>query len=166
MKIETERLMIRLVQPEDLDPLMKLWTDPDVTQFVGGPREEEDLKKNFMEDIENPERYTYDLWPVIEKESSKLVGHCGILDKEIEEKTEYELNYFFSKDVWGKGYATEVSQALKKYAKKELKLNRLVAIIDPENSSSQHVAEKVGMHMKTEIVRPDSKVKRLFVVNL
>jgi len=46
-----------------------------------------------MRNGETPSAEQYDLWPVVEKETGQVVGHCGLLDKEIEGITEIELNY-------------------------------------------------------------------------
>ncbi len=35
-----------------------------------------------MKSIESP--YEYDLWTLIEKESNTAIGHCGLLEKEVE----------------------------------------------------------------------------------
>ncbi|NNF97864.1 MAG: GNAT family N-acetyltransferase [Desulfobacteraceae bacterium] len=166
MNIVTERLVLRLIQPEDLNPLLKLWTDPDVTCFLGGPREIENLKKDLLEDIEDPERYKYNVWPVFERKSSQLVGHCGIVDKEIEGRLEYDLVYVFFKEAWGQGYATEIAFALKAHAKCVFQLKRLVAVIEPDNLPSGRVAEKLGMRPETELLRPDGRIKKVFAVEL
>ena len=94
------------------------------------------------------------------------MGHCGLLDKEIEDAPEIEINYFFIPETWGQGYATEIALALKQYAERELGLSRLVALIAPENVGSAKVAEKIGMMLEQEIVRPGGAVKHLYTMRL
>jgi RimJ/RimL family protein N-acetyltransferase len=36
--IETERLIIRALEPEDIEALGALWCDPAATAYLGGPR--------------------------------------------------------------------------------------------------------------------------------
>lgn len=116
--------------------------------------------------MNNPTPDTYDLWPVIEKASSQLVGHCGLLDKEIDGKSEIELVYVIAKSAWGKGYATEMALALKQYAQEQMGLDRIVALIEPDNSASEGVALKVGLRFEREVVRPGGKVMKLYAVNM
>ena len=166
MRLETERLLLRAMQPDDIPALVRLWTDPEVTRYMGGPREPAYLEKVFAEDLNNPTPDTYDLWPVIEKASSRLVGHCGLTDKEIEGKPEIELVYVIAKSAWGKGYATEIALALKQYAQEQMGPDRLVALIDPVNAGSEGVALKVGLHFEREVTRPGGKVMKLYAVNI
>ncbi len=166
MYLETERLTLRLIQPSDVASLIDLWTDPEVTRYMGGPREWEKLEGIFEEELRNPSELTYNLWPVIEKTSGELVGDCGLLDKEIEDEIEIELVYVFVRSAWGNGYATEIALALREFAMGELKLNRLVSLIDPENTASKRVAEKVGMHLEKDVIRPGERVMHLCVVDL
>jgi ribosomal-protein-alanine N-acetyltransferase len=85
------------------------------------------------------------------------------LEKEIDGRREVELVYVLRKVFWGKGYATEAAIALKDYAFQKLALKRLVSLIDPENSASQRVATKVGMHYVRDTVRPGERVLRVYV---
>lgn len=114
---------------------------------------------------------TFDLsdnavWPVIEKLNGRLVGHCGILKKEVDGKTERELVYVFARDTWAKGYATEAARALCQYAFDKLHLKCIIALIDPENVASAGVAKKAGLTFRGETVRPSGKRKHVYMKEL
>ncbi|MDY0018824.1 MAG: GNAT family N-acetyltransferase [Anaerolineae bacterium] len=162
MHIETERLLLRSMQPSDVPVLVQLWTDPDVTRHMGGPRDPDSLQKSIAKDLQNPDPGPFDLWPVVEKASGQVIGHCGLLDKEVDGATEVELVYVFSKEAWGKGYATEIALALKEYAQTSLNLSRLIALIDLENTASEHVAIKAGLHFEKETLRPSGIHMRVY----
>jgi ribosomal-protein-alanine N-acetyltransferase len=164
MLLKTNRLLLRPIQPSDLPSLIKLWSNPDVTRFMGGPRQKDELQKGFTEDIKNPTQGDYDLWPVLEKASGQLVGHCGLLDKEVDRVIEIELVYVFDHHAWGKGFASEIASALKNYAFQKLRLNRLIALIEPENAASERVAIKVGMTLENETLRPGGRLMRVYSV--
>ena len=70
--LETERLRLRRLQPDDVDALVTLWCDPEATRFMGGPRDEEKIRTGLIEDAADPFAETYDLWPVIEKTTGTL----------------------------------------------------------------------------------------------
>jgi RimJ/RimL family protein N-acetyltransferase len=131
---------------------------------MGEPRKAAELRASFEEDVANSASHRYYLWPVEEKATGEIVGHCGLLDKEINGKTEIELIYVFAKKTWGKGYATEIACALRDRTFEHMGLQRLVSPIDPGNVASGNVAVKVGMHLEQEIVRPGGVVKRLYAV--
>ncbi len=47
----TERLVLRRLQSaSEIAALLDLWTDPEVTAFIGGPRNREDLQADFDSD--------------------------------------------------------------------------------------------------------------------
>ncbi len=162
MHIETERLLLRSIQSTDVSALVQLWTDPDVTRHMGGPRDADSLRSSVEEDLQNPDPGPFNLWPVVEKASGQVIGHCGLLDKEVDGATEVELIYVFSKEAWGKGYATEIALALKAYAQTSLNISRLIALIDPENTASEHVAAKAGLRFEKETLRPTGILMRVY----
>lgn len=167
MQLTTDRLVIRSLQVEDAEKLADLWSDADVTQYMGGSRNRAEVLRNVLADAEESDRDPADtLWPVLEMVNGRLVGHCGILKKEVDGKTERELVYVFAKDTWGKGYATEAARALCQYAFNQLQLKSLITLIDPENTASARVAIKAGLTFRGETVRPSGKRMRVYVKEL
>jgi ribosomal-protein-alanine N-acetyltransferase len=65
--------------------------------------------------------------------------------QEIDGSKEYEIGYRLRRDCWGRGFATEATQACRDYGFQTANLSRLVSIIEPENIASIRVAEKMGM---------------------
>ena len=167
MHLTTDRLVIRSLQVEDAEKLADIWSDADVTRYLGGSRNRAEVLRNVLADAEEGDRDPADaLWPVIEKVGGRLVGHCGILKKEVDGETESELVYVFAKDAWGKGYATEAAQALCLYAFDQLQLKRLISLIDPKNTASAGVAKKAGLTFRGETVRPSGKRMHVYVKKL
>ena len=126
----------------------------------------EALRQTFEEDARAAIPAQFDLWPVIEKATGKVVGHCGLLDKEVEGRAEVELVYVFDPPAWGKGYATEVAAALRDYARSVLHLQRIISLIEPENEASERVARKIGMQLEKDTLRPGGRVMRLYFLPL
>ena len=92
MYLTTDRLVIRSLRAADAAHLADLWSDADVTRYMGGSRNHAEVFRNVLADAEQGDIDPVDaLWPVIEKLSGHLVGHCGILKKEEDGKTESEL---------------------------------------------------------------------------
>ena len=162
--IRTPRLHIRAMREADLPALVALWTDPDVTRFMGGPREADRLRETLSEDLA-PDAPGFSLWPVEEIATGRVVGHCGILDKDVDGRLEYELVYVLAREDWGRGLATEAAAALRDYAFGTLGLQRLISLIEPGNIASERVARKVGMVLEGEIPRPGGRAMLLYAVS-
>ena len=55
MQLETERLLLRSLQSTDILTLAALWSDSEVTRFMGGPRDYQSILKTLQEDLDqNP----------------------------------------------------------------------------------------------------------------
>ncbi|MGE3610091.1 MAG: GNAT family N-acetyltransferase [Bacteriovoracaceae bacterium] len=143
--IKTPRLIIRPAALEDAPFLFQLNSDPEVIRFTG-----DEICKNIDE---AQELITKKLVPQLQlyKTSRFLVflldgtfiGMCGL--KFFPDQKEVDLGYRFLKKYWGKGYATEASQACLQWGFKHLKLNRIIAKVMPENIQSIKVLQKLNM---------------------
>jgi ribosomal-protein-alanine N-acetyltransferase len=76
------------------------------------------------------------------KENQEIIGSCGFARPHGTE--EIELGYLFAGKFWGKGFATEATEACLHYGFERLKFNEVIAITDLENAASQKVLEKIG----------------------
>jgi RimJ/RimL family protein N-acetyltransferase len=162
--LRTRRLILTRLRPPHVPALVDIWTDPDVTRHLGGPRERAHLSADLEKDAQNPPPGKYDLWVLLEKATGNVVGHCGLLDKDVEGTVEIELVYVLAVSAWGKGYSTEIAAGLKDYAFTNLGLKRLISLIEPSNGASERVAIKTGMHLEREIVRPGGAIRRIYAV--
>jgi len=157
--VETDRLIVRTLAPEDVEPLAALWCDPAATPYMGGPRSFDAVCRSLQEDLALPEQPTFDLWPTIEKGSGRLVGHCGLLDKEVAGRLEIELAYVIAPAAWGRGFATEAGRAIRDHALTGLGCKRLIALIHPANAASERVAAKLGFRQEGEVERPHGRLR-------
>lgn len=141
-EIETVRLKLRHFTPEDFDDLFRLYTDPEVMRYLS-PRTREQTQASLCKHIQHWQEQNFGMWAVIDKQTSKMIGRCGL--GFLENTPEVELGYVFDKSYWNMGLATEASKATLKYGFEEVKLERIVAIAKPENIASVRVIQKVGM---------------------
>ncbi|MEL7244801.1 MAG: GNAT family N-acetyltransferase [Cyanobacteria bacterium J06573_2] len=87
-------------------------------------------------------------WAIIRKQSQEFIG--GILLKRLYDVNEnptfnYEIGWHIHQECSGKGYATEAAFKIINYGFHTLKLPALIAVIDPKNTASLKVAQKLGM---------------------
>jgi len=149
--IETERLILREYEEADLDPLHRIFSDPETMKFYPAPFS---LQKTRDWIKRNQERYRKDgfgLWAVCLKETNECIGDCGLVKQMVDDRIEVEIGYHINKQYWSKGYATEAAKACKAYGFSQLGLNKLISIIDPKNAPSIRVAEKIGFTKEKEV---------------
>lgn len=153
MKLETPRLIIRELLPEDAEFFATMWSDPAVTKYSGGPRNYQKIVDFILKESSAPEKKSLDRWTVTEKTTDKPLGECGFIEKDFDGTLETELIYYFSPDSWGKGYATEAAREVLTYGFGLLGLSRIIAIIEAENAASERVAIKLGFELEREVIR-------------
>ena len=156
MMLETKRLLLRNITPADAEFLIDLWTDPDVTKYMGGPRNRKNMISDIKENIRNPYAEEFDLWILTDKATQHPVGHCGLLKKDVDGVAEVEVIYVIGKEFQGNGYATEIVNALISYAFYEKKCDNVIALIKPANTASQRVAINSGFELEKKIIRQNS----------
>jgi ribosomal-protein-alanine N-acetyltransferase len=144
-RIETERLLLRTYQTEDLETLYLLASDPHITRFFpdGFKLSREDILSSLPRRTEKWEKNGFGQFGVFEKESGKLIGYCGL--QYLDNTTEVEIYYGFFSDYWGKGIATEAAAAVLDFGFEQVKLGRIVGVTHPENTASQKVLQKIGL---------------------
>ena len=153
MKIlETRNLVLRHLEHSDLDSLFVLYSDPEVRRyFPEGVLTYEETKEELEWFLNgHPEHPELGLWATINKETNQLIGRCGLLPWKIDDRYEVEVAYLLGKAYWGQGLGTEAAQAVLDYGFEKLDLQRLICLIDRENSASIKVAGKIGMTFEKE----------------
>ena len=153
MKIlETKRLMLRHLEPTDLDDLFALYRDPDVIRYIpDAPRNYEETRGELEWFLNgHPDHPELGLWATIHKESQQFIGRCGLLPWTIDDQFEVEVAYLLAKAYWGQGLGTEVAQAIADYAFTQLQLTRLICLVEHENQASIKVAQAIGMALEKE----------------
>ena len=145
--LETKRLLLRHLEPEDLDNLFALYRDPEVRRYFpegtltyAETKEELDWFLNG-----HPQHPKLGLWATIHKATNQFIGRCGLLPWTIDGRFEVEVAYLLDKAYWGQGLGTEAAQAVLDYGFQVLALPRLICLVESENLASIKVAEKIGM---------------------
>lgn len=155
MKIlETERLLLRHMVPEDLDELYALYRDPEMRKyFPDGVLTREQTQEELEWFLNgHPEHPELGLWTTIYKPENKFVGRCGLLPWTIDGQYEVEVAYMIAKTHWGKGLGGEAAQAIVNYAFEVLKRPRIIAMMFPENKASIKTADHCGLRFEKEMV--------------
>lgn len=151
--LETERLYLRKVNFDDVEDLFEMDSDTEVHKYI--ENNPVNSKEQIMAVITMLNQQ-YDengiaRWAVIDKYTKECIGWAGL--KYFREPLNnhsnfYELGYRFKRKHWGKGYATEASQAILKYGFDNFNINSIFAITHLENKNSINVLQKLGFQFK------------------
>jgi len=145
-RLETERLVLRLFTPDDVQAMYDLNSDPEVVRYAeAAPVRDLQEAREKLESgpLADYVKYGYGRFAVEDRETGKVIGFCGI--KYIPAIGLPEIGYRLMRSYWGRGLCTEAARACVDFARDDLKIERLVALIMPENIASIRVAEKLGM---------------------
>jgi ribosomal-protein-alanine N-acetyltransferase len=143
--LETERLLLRRVDSNDIKEIFALRSNPETMKYIPRPlvkTDEDALEHIAMIDskIDSNEGIN---WAITLKDNPKLIGVIGHYRIK-PENYRAELGYMLLPEYHGKGIVSEAVKEAVKYGFQVMKLNSLEAIIDPDNYASAKVLEKNG----------------------
>lgn len=140
--IETERLILRPTQAEDLDGWAELMGDPESARFIGGVQERAGAWRGMACMAGSWALNGFGMFSVIEKASGRWVGRIGPWQPEGWPGT--EVGWGLLRSASGKGYAYEAAAASIDWAFDALGWDEVIHCIDPENLPSIRLAERLG----------------------
>jgi RimJ/RimL family protein N-acetyltransferase len=131
---------------DDVEGLLGIFGDPVVmAAFDEAPFDREQVRSWLERNLDHQRKHGYGLFAVCLKDDGRLIGDCGLELMEVADEQVAELGYDFRSDYWNQGYATEAACAVRDYAFTNLRLPRLVSLIQLGNPASERVAEKTGL---------------------
>jgi len=148
-RIETERLVLRALRAEDLDPLAAIWSDENVVRYLGGtPLGREDTWRRALAACGQWPVAGFGYWIAESRADGSVVGQLGFADfkRDMQPSLEGlpELGYVFAPSVQGQGIAREGCAAALQWADANLAAESYPAIISLENEASIRLAERLG----------------------
>ncbi|MBE9167054.1 GNAT family N-acetyltransferase [Pleurocapsales cyanobacterium LEGE 06147] len=153
MWLETQRLILREFQQEDLCQLAPILANPQVMKFSPtGILSFQQTRTKINGFIASYKKNGFGKWAVIFKESNRLIGYCGIAVEQIDNVDERELGYRLDPAFWGRGLATEAASIVIQYGFEQLRFPHILGIVERENMASVRVLEKLGMKYKRKTV--------------
>lgn len=144
--IKTERLILRPVEPQDVEAIHCYAGDPDIDMMMFLPNETIEQTREFVE-------FAVSEWTKDDPQDREFVliseGEIigGVNLEKVGEPDVYEIGWVLKKDTRGMGFATEAARALTEYAFRELNASKIVAHCDSRNTASEKVMKKIGMSL-------------------
>jgi RimJ/RimL family protein N-acetyltransferase len=146
--LETERLILRDWEPEDLKPFAAMNQDPIVTEFLI-PLTEEQAAERIQHYQKHIQEYGFGFFACELKEAKQFIGFIGLAVSHPDFKTTFspfvEIGWRLAKEYWGNGYATEGAKALLHKGFTDYALDEIVSFTVRENIRSRRVMEKIGL---------------------
>jgi RimJ/RimL family protein N-acetyltransferase len=175
LQIETERLILRGPQLEDAEALLDFVGDEEAMRPMGSE------PGGLEVAVEHLERWlrrwaVNDMGPflVVHREDGNIIGRVGPLVwssatwetaalADAGDDAEIELGWAIRSAYWGRGYAPEAARAVRQWAYDERGVERLISLIDPVNTKSARVAEKLGAEPTETVELYDASLATIWV---
>jgi RimJ/RimL family protein N-acetyltransferase len=150
--IDTDRLILRRFTLDDVPALYELCSRPEIIRYAQStPLASLEEARAFMQaaPFHDYATYGYGRFACVWKESGAVIGFSGV--KYVPEIGDTELGYRFLPEYWGKGLATEAGRASIEFARADLGLGRLVAMVHPDNVASARVLTRLGFAVEKQL---------------
>ena len=157
---ETKRLVLREMQPEDIDAFYA-FEDAGCEEVLGSfiKESKESSRKHLQAYIENMyPLYDYGIWAVELRDTKELIGLCGLGQTEVKGECCTDLGYYICPKCRNMGFASECVQFVLDYAKNYLEFPWIYAIIKEENRISKGILRKFGFEYLEVCESPEGKL--------
>jgi RimJ/RimL family protein N-acetyltransferase len=165
MKVmETDRLVLRWLTPDDAAFILELLNDPSWIRFIGdrGLRTLEEAQNYILTGpMEMYSRRGFGLYLTELKEGNIPIGICGLIKRDSLENV--DVGFAFLSKFQSKGYGFEAAAATMAYGIEQLGLKRILAITTMDNQASSKLLEKIGLKFERMVKFPqDTEELKLF----
>jgi [ribosomal protein S5]-alanine N-acetyltransferase len=166
VRVRTERLHIRAMTEADAPFMLALLNEPSFIRNIGdrGVRTEEAARRYIAEGpLASYAQHGFGLCAVTLADTTTPIGICGLLKRDA--LPDPDIGFAFLPPYWSKGYAIEAASAVTRHARETLRLARLLAIVNPDNTGSIRLLEKLGFGfdrmIRISAGEPDLKLFRV-----
>lgn len=158
--LKSNRIYLRPIRKQDEDDIKKISGIEGVYIVLNrgkGVLEKEPLEYIFNSFFASRGTGKRNLtFAIFHKSGKQILGFCGLSLHENESDTG-NVYYVLLSQYWGSGYAIEAMKTLFKYAFNKLKLQKIIAYIQPENTRAWKVAERSGMKYMGQVLHQKNK---------
>jgi RimJ/RimL family protein N-acetyltransferase/predicted metal-dependent hydrolase len=142
--IETSRLILRPFESHDAEAAFTWFGNPIVMRFTptGPDISIEQTKARLAKYQEHQTAHGFSKWIILDRSMGRAIGDSGLLM--LQDYGWIDLGFRLAQPYWGKGLGTEVASVWVRAAFDDFHIDRLTAIVHPENLASIRVLEKLG----------------------
>lgn len=145
-QLETERLILRKLTPDDASDVFAYASDPEVTKYLlwNTHRTISDSLAFISAALARYQTGAPAPWGVVLKDEGKIIGTCDYISCN-DTHRRAEIGYALARPCWGRGIMTEAVRKILDYGFRVKNFNRIQAMCDVPNIGSARVMEKAGM---------------------
>lgn len=143
--IDTERLFLRKMTPDDYEALYAVLADSDIMQHYPYSFDEARVRNWIQRNITRYEKDGFGLWAVCLRSSGEMIGDCGLTLQPIHGNMLPEIGYHIRADRQRKGYAREAAAAVRDWAFTHTEYDSVYSYCKYTNVPSFRTAEAIGM---------------------
>jgi ribosomal-protein-alanine N-acetyltransferase len=147
--LQTPRLDLRRITRKDRQAILQLFGDEAVVRYMdiaplatlGEAQEIVDWAHNLFEQSQGLR------WGIVRRGASVLIGTCGYHNWDHRSRRA-EVGYDLVPVWWGQGLMHEALNAALAYGFEEMALNRVQAMVHPDNARSIHLLQRLGFTLE------------------
>ncbi len=142
--LETDRLLLKEINPEILYNLFTFYSDEEIMAFMGLESETQlELEKLKFEGGYTTHKMSFKKFLVADKASGEVIGHTGFHTWYIHHYRA-EMGYAIDERYRNRGLMTEANSAIIKFGFEQMGLNRIEAFAGPKNVPSIKMLRTLG----------------------
>lgn len=145
MKIQTSRLFLREMTPNDFSCIYAVLADSDIMQHYPYTFDASRVHNWIKRNLERYRSHGFGLWAVCLKETGEIVGDCGLTMQNINGDIKPEIGYHIAKAYQRKGYAKEAANAVRDWAFLNTSFDMVYSYMKKSNLPSVATARSIGM---------------------
>lgn len=139
------RVRLRMFAQSDIPDLFAMFSDAQFMRYWSCPPYTtiEQARELFDRKYRGVCAGEFNEWAITLRANDRLIGHCTIFSINKGQRRA-EVGYGIARPHWGNGYARDAMHLMLDYAFGSLDLHRLEADVDPRNSGSVNLLERLG----------------------
>lgn len=165
MRIETERLLLREMTPDDYDALYRVLGDSDIMRHYPYVFDEKRVRNWIDRNIERYRIFGFGLWAVCLKENGEMIGDCGLSMQNIGGVIKPEIGYHIRADQQRKGYAREAAAAVRDWTFENTPFREIYSYMKYTNEPSAKTAVSWGCRQVDEFRDEVNEITKVFMIS-
>ena len=149
---ETERLLFKKIESNDLNHLIHMDTDSTVMNTLGGVRSAAQTAEGLQSNLNHWQEHGFGAWMVYLKQTDEWIGRSALRHVIVDGKNEIEVAYALLPTFWNQGLATEIAKACIEIAFSAMQFEQIICFTSTTNKASQRVMEKAGFQYERDIM--------------
>jgi ribosomal-protein-alanine N-acetyltransferase len=145
VNIETERLLLKSIDPSDREFIFEEFQNDFINKYLYDEEPMTDIEQadDLIEFYNMKDPRNQSRWVLIDKLENKKMGTCGFHNWD-RKKNQVEIGFELMQQYNGKGYMAEAVEAIIEFARMNMEVNKIIAIVYIDNSNCKRLLEKFG----------------------